>query len=342
MILAVSRFRVANGMEGAVNEAFLDRPRLVDSAPGFLGMETFTDSGDGAVFYLVTRWSDESSFRSWHNSADHRLSHKFIPKGLKLDPSFTKVVVLSRLVRGDSPGSLEESVADAAPFITRYLESSPTLHYLAARPDGTVVSCSSAVTSGLKISGDHVVGRPLWTWLTEGDAASLQARIAQGGRFHEPFLLNFSDSANHPYTLECRLDVHPDGFVLIGETPLDKEHALRDELLGLNNQLATMTRENARQNKALKRSKVEMERMHEELAKAHEDLKNSHWHLKKISEVLPICMYCGKVKTGESEWQGLINYFKEHSDFLSHSYCPECYAAVMEQYGLKDKLKESK
>jgi len=64
MILAISRFRVANGMENAVKEAFFNRPHNVDSAPGYLGMETFTDSTDEAIFYLVTRWTDADSFHT--------------------------------------------------------------------------------------------------------------------------------------------------------------------------------------------------------------------------------------------------------------------------------------
>ena len=35
-MLAISRFRVANGMEKEVREAFRNRPRLVEDAPGFL------------------------------------------------------------------------------------------------------------------------------------------------------------------------------------------------------------------------------------------------------------------------------------------------------------------
>jgi heme-degrading monooxygenase HmoA len=45
MVLIISTFKVANGMEAAVRQAFLDRPGLVDDAPGFLGMEVVTDKG---------------------------------------------------------------------------------------------------------------------------------------------------------------------------------------------------------------------------------------------------------------------------------------------------------
>jgi heme-degrading monooxygenase HmoA len=97
MILALSRFKVANGLEDSVARAFLNRPRLVEHAEGFLGLEVFTDSSDASVFYLSTRWTTESAFRQWHSSEAHHASHKGIPKGLKLDPAFTQLVIMECL-----------------------------------------------------------------------------------------------------------------------------------------------------------------------------------------------------------------------------------------------------
>ena len=39
MIMVESRFRVANGMEDAVRNAFLSRPGFVDGVIGFLGID---------------------------------------------------------------------------------------------------------------------------------------------------------------------------------------------------------------------------------------------------------------------------------------------------------------
>jgi heme-degrading monooxygenase HmoA len=97
VILALSRFKVANGMEDSVARAFLARPHFVEHSEGFLGMEVFTDSSDAAFFYLSTRWTTEPAFRRWHASAEHHASHKGIPKGLKLDPAFTQLVILEHL-----------------------------------------------------------------------------------------------------------------------------------------------------------------------------------------------------------------------------------------------------
>ena len=97
MVVVLSRFRVANGRQQDVQTAFTRRPHLVDTAPGFLGLETFVDDKDDAVFYLLTRWSDVESYHGWHRSASHRESHKLIPKGLKLDPTFTSVWQLRKV-----------------------------------------------------------------------------------------------------------------------------------------------------------------------------------------------------------------------------------------------------
>jgi heme-degrading monooxygenase HmoA len=97
MILALSRFKVANGLENSVARAFLNRPRLVEHAEGFLGMDVFTDNGDASIFYLSTRWATEFAFRQWHSSEAHHASHQGIPKGLKLDPGFTQLVIMEHL-----------------------------------------------------------------------------------------------------------------------------------------------------------------------------------------------------------------------------------------------------
>ena len=89
--VAMSRFRVRNGMSAEVVDAFKHRPHLVENAPGFVRMEVLTPQDDAAEFWLLTYWMDESSFREWHHSHLYRESHAGIPKGLQLDASATEV-----------------------------------------------------------------------------------------------------------------------------------------------------------------------------------------------------------------------------------------------------------
>ena len=89
--VAVSRFRVRNGMSAEVAAAFRERPHRVESAEGFVRLDVISPADDDAEFWLITYWRDETSFREWHRSHLYRESHDGIPKGLKLDPSATEV-----------------------------------------------------------------------------------------------------------------------------------------------------------------------------------------------------------------------------------------------------------
>jgi heme oxygenase (mycobilin-producing) len=82
--VAYSRFVVANGMRDEVRDAFRQRPGLVDEAPGFLRMEVISPLDRPEEFWLITFWTDEASFRTWHRSHSYSDSHSGIPKGLKL------------------------------------------------------------------------------------------------------------------------------------------------------------------------------------------------------------------------------------------------------------------
>ena len=91
MIVALSRFTIANGMSEEVRSAFRDRPHLVDQVAGFLGMEVMSPLDSRAEIWLVTRWRDEQSYHSWHRGHEYHDSHRGIPKGLKLVPESTKI-----------------------------------------------------------------------------------------------------------------------------------------------------------------------------------------------------------------------------------------------------------
>mgnify|MGYP000540997291 CR=1 FL=1 len=91
MFVALSRFTIANDMAEKVQAAFRNRPHLVDDASGFLSMEVMSPLGNPAEIWLLTRWSDEQSYRTWHRGHAYHESHKGIPKGLKLVPGSAAV-----------------------------------------------------------------------------------------------------------------------------------------------------------------------------------------------------------------------------------------------------------
>ena len=91
MFVALSKFTVANGMAPQIKEAFLNRPHLVDTALGFLRMDVISPVDNPDEIWLLTYWTDESSYKVWHRSHAYHDSHKGIPKGLKLVPKSAQV-----------------------------------------------------------------------------------------------------------------------------------------------------------------------------------------------------------------------------------------------------------
>ena len=78
-------------MTDEVKAAFRNRPHFVDSAAGFRRMEVISPVDRPEEIWLITFWTDEESFRTWHRSHLYRDSHKGIPKGLKLVPGETEI-----------------------------------------------------------------------------------------------------------------------------------------------------------------------------------------------------------------------------------------------------------
>jgi heme-degrading monooxygenase HmoA len=315
MVVAFSRFKVINGYEGAVREAFLNRPGLVDNVAGFLGLEVFSDTKDAAAFYLITRWTDADSFHRWHSGPDHEAAHLGIPKGLKLDASFTLVRTLERI---DGEGELfrSDGARDSASLLSGFLHGSAGVYWVKAGSDGKILAHNEAFLRRFGPEGLH--GANIWPLLTDADAASLRQAVDAGKRdLAREYRLNFVDSERQPVTLACHIDVQPAWFELIGESISQDEMSLQRELMGLNGELAVQLRENDRKSKALRQSKAALE-------KALFDLLEAQRHLANLQDVIPICMICGKVKNSDSKWEDVLSYFQRNNLQLSHGYCPDC------------------
>ena len=61
------------------------------------------------------------------------------------------------------------------------------------------------------------------------------------------------------------------------------------------------------------------------LANHVEELQEAVSHIKKLQGMLPICMYCHKIRNDQESWEQIDKYLTAHSDAtFSHSLCPEC------------------
>jgi signal transduction histidine kinase/heme-degrading monooxygenase HmoA len=262
MVVVLSRFRVANHMEADVAQAFRERPRTVEHVPGFLWLEVFVDSADATLFYLLTRWTDLHSFEQWHSSPAHRDSHALIPKGLKLDPTWTQIDQLVR-IEGVSGPPVAEAVADAALLMGAYAAGSTEMHLFVLAPDGTIRACNTAACSHLG-DGGSLDGKSLMQYMPEADAARLRALLDRPGRQESPIHLNFAAVNRVPFTLECWVDVHPDGAMLLGEPTFRRDQQLQEELMAINQELAVLSRERSREVRSERYGREAAERVNRE------------------------------------------------------------------------------
>jgi len=61
-------------------------------------------------------------------------------------------------------------------------------------------------------------------------------------------------------------------------------------------------------------------------------------HVKQLKGLLPICMFCKKIRNDENYWQQVEEYLIEHTEAdFSHSICPECLEKHYPKHGEKKK-----
>jgi response regulator RpfG family c-di-GMP phosphodiesterase len=117
--------------------------------------------------------------------------------------------------------------------------------------------------------------------------------------------------------------------------PIAEKHQLLLENRRLIQQLAQLNEsatDSAVRIKRLEQTQSIIQGDNQTLKTAYDQLDKSFWHLRKIQEILPICMDCGKVKTTDSGWEDVVSFLKNNSMFLSHGYCPECEDKMMRQF----------
>lgn len=73
----------------------------------------------------------------------------------------------------------------------------------------------------------------------------------------------------------------------------------------------------------------------EETRRTEALLREAQAKVKHLEGIIPICMYCKKIRDDMESWQQLEQYITEHSEALfSHGICPECYGKVRSDLGM--------
>jgi hypothetical protein len=79
----------------------------------------------------------------------------------------------------------------------------------------------------------------------------------------------------------------------------------------------------------------------EEKRRTESLLRETQARVKHLEGIIPICMYCKKIRDDKASWQKIERYISDHSEAqFSHSICPECYKQVTADLAenIKEKL----
>jgi heme-degrading monooxygenase HmoA len=95
LIAVLSKFTVAGDQDmiDAVKEAYVNRPHLVENAPGFVRLDVIRQVDNPAAFWLLTYWESEEAFRQWYQTHQYHSAHAAIPDKLKLVPHSTELQI---------------------------------------------------------------------------------------------------------------------------------------------------------------------------------------------------------------------------------------------------------
>lgn len=261
MVHVVLRFQVALGLKDSVANAFRARPQQAEHAPGFMGMEVFTDNLDQSLFYLATRWIDSEAFHQWHSKKEYRLSHIGIPKGLILDATFTKLSELTHLQQPEESLQPDALLSDVTFLFQSFLAKTEGVIFLATDREGYFLTYNDFTLRLLKTTPQELKTSTVWKFLTSPDVRRLRSLLeSKNTASSERIRLNLVDSSQLPHTLDCDIQCCANGgFLIIGELPHDKTESSFEKLLQLHNETTVIVREQHKQEKRLQKAKTELD-----------------------------------------------------------------------------------
>jgi diguanylate cyclase (GGDEF)-like protein len=262
VVTVISRFRVRNGLEQEVCRAFLDRPRLVEKAAGFCGLDVMTDAANPSVFLLLTRWTDEPSFQTWHRSEAHHQSHGMMPQGLKLDATFTSLTIANRIEDPAGIQTLSDALEGQTVRLSQWLTESDSVFALLLAPDGAIRARNRAACRVFPCDPAKDFGLSIWDYLVCSDVQDLRQRLSEAGTRQDcRVLVNIANGQQDPITLEVGLVRCSGAILLLGSQERRHDSQFETEILKLTNDLSLMMRESARKNRELKEANETIERL---------------------------------------------------------------------------------
>lgn len=129
---------------------------------------------------------------------------------------------------------------------------------------------------------------------------------------------------------DCDLIRTEKGYLLFCERQLLTESRVLEQIGRMNDELINLQRELVKKNHML-------EKLRNELDLHVAELEGTLLRVKQLEGIIPICMYCKKIRDDKQSWHQLESYISNHSEAMfSHGICPHC---IEEQMKIIEKMK---
>ncbi len=116
----------------------------------------------------------------------------------------------------------------------------------------------------------------------------------------------------------CFLIQTDDGYLLFLERLLLTQSRALEQMGSMNDELINIQRDVLKKNRKLEKLELES---HDRVAALEQALER----IRRLERIIPICMYCHKIRNEEESWDKFEKYLQEHSDAeFSHGICPVC------------------
>jgi hypothetical protein len=196
---------------------------------------------------------------------------------------------------------IESYLEGFQPLVESFLLSNEKLAFLLVDKTGTIVSNNKCFDDFINTEG-CLAGTAIDSLLDSGWNRDAMQKIANAGM---PTWLHFKRKGTAPLLLSCRIGFDDEGNCLILGTFKDTtDSSVLTKMTVLSNELTNMARELRRKNR---------------------ELQEANAKIKTLRGIIPICMYCKKIRDDAGLWNRLEKYISENSEALfSHCICDDC------------------
>jgi hypothetical protein len=156
-------------------------------------------------------------------------------------------------------------------------------------------------------AAEHLTGRCLIGEIfrdiltSRKEALALEEVIANP---EQEIMLHIDNASNLPQSYYFTFKKIAEHVVVFGRLDSEEIENSRNEMTSLNQELNNLSRK---------------------LHKKNAELNNAFNQIKTLQGILPICMYCHKIRNDKAIWDQLEAYIENQTEAqFSHSICPDC------------------